>query len=124
MMVGYVHHTTKLWKLWDPEFKKVLHVSDVVFDEDVNCYVSCPTPTDSLDPFGLPQQEPIHIEYIDMPTHDEVRNIRAAITDNVIGGVEAGVTAVAEKAGNAVADNATGRDAAGFPQWLKKPVAE
>jgi transposase InsO family protein len=148
MMVGYVHHTTKLWKVWDPEFKKVLHVSDVVFDEDVNCYVSCPTPTESLDPFGLPQQEPIHIEYVDMPTHDdsEVQHTPAAMTDNVIGEVEAGVTAVAakagnavadnatgrdagvtavaDKAGNAVADNATGRDAGEFPQWLKKPVAE
>jgi hypothetical protein len=61
---------------------------------------------------------------VDTPTHDEVRNIRAAVTDNVIGGVEAGVTAVAEKAGNAVADNATGREAGEFPQWLKKLVAE
>jgi hypothetical protein len=55
MMVGYVHHTTKLWKLYDPEFKKVLHCSDVEFDEDVNCYTSCPTIMDNdIDPFGLP----------------------------------------------------------------------
>jgi hypothetical protein len=50
MMVGYVHHTTKLWKLYDPEFKKVVHCSDVEFDEDVNCYISCPT-NDGIDPF-------------------------------------------------------------------------
>jgi hypothetical protein len=46
-----------------------------------------------------------------------------AVADNATGR-DAGVTAVADKAGNAVADNATGRDAGEFPQWLKKPVAE
>jgi hypothetical protein len=58
---NYVHHTTKLWKLYDPEFKKVLHWSHVEFDEDVNCYISCPTMIDDgIDPFGLPTREPIH----------------------------------------------------------------
>jgi hypothetical protein len=61
MIVGYVHHTTKLWKLYDPEFKKVLHCLDVEFDEDVNCYISCPTMIDDgIDPFGLPTRELIH----------------------------------------------------------------
>jgi hypothetical protein len=75
MMVGYVHHTTKLWKLYDPEFKKVLHSSDVDFDEDVNCYISCPTMIDDgIDPFGLPTIEPIHVEYYESePTEESSR---------------------------------------------------
>jgi transposase InsO family protein len=72
MMVGYVHHTTKLWKLYDPEFKKVVHCSDVEFDEDVNCYISCPSPTnDGIDPFGLPTREPIHVEYYESESTEE-----------------------------------------------------
>jgi transposase InsO family protein len=72
MMVGYVHHTTKLWKLYDPEFKKVLHCSDVEFDEDVNCYISCPTMNDDgIDPFGLPTREPIHVEYYESEPTEE-----------------------------------------------------
>jgi hypothetical protein len=70
MMVGYVHHTTKLWKLYDPEFKKVVHCSDVEFDEDVNCYISCPT-NDGIDPFGLPTREPIHVEYYESESTEE-----------------------------------------------------
>jgi hypothetical protein len=75
MMVGYVHHTTKLWKLYDPEFKKVLHCSDVEFDEDVNCYISCPTMIDDgIGPFGLPTREPIHVEYYESePTEESSR---------------------------------------------------
>lgn len=33
-MLGYVHETTKIWKLWDPIALKVSHVSDVIFNED------------------------------------------------------------------------------------------
>jgi hypothetical protein len=117
MMVGYVHHTTKLWKLYDPESKQVIHASDVEFDEEVNCYVSCPTPSTSVDPFGLPELEPIQIEYVDtmMTAQDEVRNV-SAVTDNVIGGEDAGESAVAEEAGNAVADGSTRREAGESPQ--------
>jgi hypothetical protein len=117
MMVGYVHHTTKLWKLYDPESRQVIHASDVDFDEEVNCYVSCPTPSTSVDPFGLPELEPIQIEYADtiMTAQDAVRNV-SAITDNVIGGEDAGETAVVEEAGNAVADSTTRREAGESPQ--------
>jgi hypothetical protein len=119
MMVVYVHHMTKLWKLYDPESKQVIHASDVEFDEEVNCYVSCPTPSTgtSLDPFGLPEPEPIQIEYVDtmMKAQGAVRNV-SAITDNVIGGEDAGDSAVVEEAGNAVADGITRREAGESPQ--------
>jgi len=36
MMLGYVHNTTKIWKLWDPEQIKVTQCSDVKFDEVTN----------------------------------------------------------------------------------------
>jgi hypothetical protein len=72
-----VYHTTKLCKLYDPEFKKVLHCSDVDFDKDVNCYISCPTMIDDgIDPFGLPTREPIHVEYYESelePTEESSR---------------------------------------------------
>jgi hypothetical protein len=79
MMVGYVHHTTSMWKLYDPFFKKVIHCSDVDLDEEVNCYTSCPTPAAAAgstnDPFGLPQKEPIHIEYYEETTGREAEEI-------------------------------------------------
>ena len=31
--LGYVHNTTKLWRVWDPATERVIHVADVVFDE-------------------------------------------------------------------------------------------
>jgi hypothetical protein len=33
-MVGYVHDTTKIWRLWDPDSGRVFQASDVLFDED------------------------------------------------------------------------------------------
>jgi len=32
-MLGYVHNTSKIWKLWDIEQKRPFHSSDVIFDE-------------------------------------------------------------------------------------------
>jgi hypothetical protein len=59
MVVGYVHHTTKLCKL------------------DVNCYIACPTMIDDgIDPFGLPTRELIHVEYYESelePTEESSR---------------------------------------------------
>jgi len=82
MMVGYVHDSTTLWRIWDPEHNTVKDQSDVIFDEDRNAYISCPqslkrknsseteqpeeTPEEitEIDLFDLPQDE-IHIEEID-----------------------------------------------------------
>jgi len=77
-MVGYVHDSTTLWRIWDPEHNTVKAQSNVIFDEDRNAYISCPqslkhknsSETDQLeeiteiDLFDLPQEE-IHIEEID-----------------------------------------------------------
>jgi len=75
MMVGYVHDSTTLWRIWDPEHNTVKAQSDVIFDEDRNAYISClqslknSSKTDQLekiteiDLFDLLQEE-IHIEDI------------------------------------------------------------
>jgi hypothetical protein len=42
MMVGYVHNSTSMWRIWDPDFKKTIQTSDVEFDEEINCYTTCP----------------------------------------------------------------------------------
>jgi len=34
VMLGYVHETAKIWRLWNPETKKVIQASDVYFDEN------------------------------------------------------------------------------------------
>jgi hypothetical protein len=33
-MVGYIHDTTKIWRLWDPDSHQVFQASDILFDED------------------------------------------------------------------------------------------
>jgi hypothetical protein len=79
MMVGYVHDSTTLWRIWDPEHNTVKAQSDVIFDEDRNAYISCPQSLKrknsgeidqleeitEIDLFDLPQEE-IHIEDIDL----------------------------------------------------------
>jgi hypothetical protein len=42
MMLGYVHDSTTLWRIWDPEHNTVKALSDVIFDEERNTYISCP----------------------------------------------------------------------------------
>ena len=42
MKVGYVHDSTTLWRIWDPEHNTVKAQSDVIFDEDRNAYISFP----------------------------------------------------------------------------------
>jgi transposase InsO family protein len=76
MMVGYVHNSTSMWRIWDPDFKKTIQTSDVDFDEEINCYTTCPPPAVSesdgkaIDPFGLPEKEPIHVEYVESADPD------------------------------------------------------
>jgi hypothetical protein len=33
IMIGYVHNTSKIWRLWDPKFRRIVCSSDVIFDE-------------------------------------------------------------------------------------------
>ena len=41
MMLGYVHDTTKVWRIWHPDFGKAINCSDVYFDESQTPYTSC-----------------------------------------------------------------------------------
>jgi hypothetical protein len=78
MMVGYVHDSTTLWRIWDPEHNTVKAQSDVIFDQDRNAYISCPQSLkrknlgemdqldeiSDIDLFDQPQEE-IQVEEID-----------------------------------------------------------
>ena len=59
-MLGYVHNTTKIWRRWDPEQRKVVNCSDVEFDENQTAYISCID--NENDTLGLPEQEPMYTE--------------------------------------------------------------
>jgi len=41
MMVGYVHDSTTLWRIWHPAFQVVRSQSDVIYDEERNAHSSC-----------------------------------------------------------------------------------
>jgi len=60
MMLGYVHNTTKIWRIWDPEQRKVVNCSDVEFDENQTAHISCID--NENDVLGIPEQEPIYTE--------------------------------------------------------------
>jgi hypothetical protein len=60
MMLGYVHDTTKIWRIWDPEHRKVVNCSDIDFDENQTAYMSCID--NENDALGLPELEPIYAE--------------------------------------------------------------
>ena len=63
MMLGYVHNTAKIWKLWDPEQMKVTHCSDVKFDEAMNFHTEERLVlANEKDVLGLPEEEPIYAE--------------------------------------------------------------
>jgi len=61
MMLGYVHNTTKIWKLWDPEQMKVTQCLDIKFDEATNFH-TVERPANEKDMLGLPEEEPIYAE--------------------------------------------------------------
>jgi len=33
VMMGYVHNTTKIWRLWDPVESRIIQASNIMFDE-------------------------------------------------------------------------------------------
>jgi hypothetical protein len=45
MMVGYVHNSTTLWKVYNFDYQKVVQWSDAIFDEERNAYTSFPNGT-------------------------------------------------------------------------------
>jgi len=54
-MVGYVHDSTTLWRIWDPALQVVRSQSDVIFDEERNAQASC-LRGDQTDIFDLPEE--------------------------------------------------------------------
>jgi len=59
-MLGYLHNTTKIWRRWDPEQRKVVNCSDVEFDENQTAHISCRDNENVV--IRLPEQEPIYTE--------------------------------------------------------------
>jgi len=66
MMLGYIHDTTKIWRIWDPDFGKAVNCSDLYFDESQTAYTSCIADNKrSGDPLGLPEEEPVVTEVME-----------------------------------------------------------
>jgi len=61
MMVGYIHDSNTLWRLWEPEFQIVKAQSEVIFDEEKNAHMSCQHERNEIDIFELPEDE----EYVE-----------------------------------------------------------
>jgi len=101
MMVGYVHDSTTLWRIWDPEHNTVKAQSDVIFDEERNAYISCPQSllckkgvhdndleeTTEIDIFGLLEEE-THIEEIDINASRTDESIAHGCTQDTSGMAE------------------------------------
>jgi hypothetical protein len=63
MMVGYLHDSTTLWRIWDTASHVVQSQSEVIFDEERNAHTSCLC-GDQTDNFELPE-ETEHVEEIE-----------------------------------------------------------
>jgi len=73
MILGYVHDTTKIWRIWDPDFGKAINCSDVYFDESQTAYTSCMADNEhSVDPLGLPEEDPVITEVIEDPPENTI----------------------------------------------------
>jgi len=60
MMLGYIHDTTKIWRIWDPNFGKAVNCSNLCFDKSHTAYASCIADNKrSRDPLRLPEEEPV-----------------------------------------------------------------
>jgi len=68
MMVGYIHNSETLWRIWDSEFQMVKAQSEVIFHEERNTHMSCQHGSNEIDIFELPEDE----EYVkETDTGDE-----------------------------------------------------
>jgi len=50
-----------LWRIWDPEFRRVKPQSEVVFDEERDAHILCQHGSSEIDVIGLPEAE----EYVE-----------------------------------------------------------
>jgi len=66
MMLRYVHDTTKIWWIWDPDFGKAVNCVDLYLDESQTAYTSCMADNEgSGDPLGLPEEEQVVTEVME-----------------------------------------------------------
>jgi len=76
MMVGYVHDSTTLCRVYNFHHQKVVQWSDAVFDEERNAHMSCSMAPnekeETEDPFGLPEGEPTQVEYTEEDDTSEI----------------------------------------------------
>jgi len=67
-MVGYIHDSERLWRIWDLKFQIVNAHSVVVFDKERNALMLCQHESNEINRFGLPDDE----EYVrETDTGDE-----------------------------------------------------
>ena len=57
IMVGYTHDSKTLWRIWDPELRKVKAQSEVAFNEERNAHMLCQHGSNEIDIFGSPEDE-------------------------------------------------------------------
>jgi hypothetical protein len=60
VMVGYIHDSKTLWRIWDPESQRVKAQTEVIFDKERNmAHMSCQHESNEIDTdiFGLPDIE-------------------------------------------------------------------
>jgi transposase InsO family protein len=65
MMLGYVHDTAKIWRIWDFEIKKAVECSNVIFNEDLKAYEAIQQERIDPDQIVFPQTD--ELEIIEIP---------------------------------------------------------
>jgi hypothetical protein len=65
MMLGYVHDTAKIWRIWDFEIKKAIECSNVIFNEDLKAYEAIQQERIDPDQIVFPQTD--ELEIIEIP---------------------------------------------------------
>lgn len=58
MFLGYVHNTTKIWRVWDFDFRRAVNVSSALFREDQNASNTL-LPDEEIDEFTLRTTFPV-----------------------------------------------------------------
>ena len=81
-MIGKVHHSTSLWRIWDPEFKAVKSQSEVISKKNGMHHEQLITDKNKEDMFGLKSNDSQSIKYLkaDQPEADEIRDIATSGT--------------------------------------------
>jgi hypothetical protein len=65
MMLGYVHDTAKIWRIWDFEIKKAIECSNVIFTADLNAFEAIQQ--ERIDPDQIVFPQTVELEIIEIP---------------------------------------------------------